>query len=121
MVRRYCDPTDQMEYFRRSNRSLPTQVSRENARSFATNHHPSSPNHDSEDEKAENPPRRRIALAVRNPFLSSEARHTLQSEELTPESSVPAVGKGRLSVAVTLVMAARIARMQEQSLELVNF
>lgn len=44
-----------------------------------------------------------------------------ENEELTPESSAPAVEKGRLSVAVTLAMAARTARMQERSLELVSF
>ena len=120
MVRRYCDPSDQMDYFRRPNRSIPTQASRENARSFATNNHSSSPNHDSEDEKAENPPRRRIALAVRPLSSSSGPSHTPKRRADT-ESSVPAVERGRLSVAVTLAMAARTARMQERSLGLVSF
>ncbi|MCJ1425887.1 hypothetical protein MMC29_003788 [Sticta canariensis] len=62
-------------------------------------------------------------LTTIHPVLTMILKTKKQKIRLDGEllSHAPAVERGRLSVAVTLAMAARIARMQERSLELVSF
>ena len=90
MVRRYCDPNEQINYLGRPNRASMTHLSREGVRSFAMPNRASSPSHqDSEDERAGNPPtRRRIALAVRNSLCFWILTMHLHIDELTPPVTV---------------------------------